>query len=133
MKSGDQRRDMTVNVVRHFERVPVRHAAFDRVAREQRRLRCAAHDEGELPGDVGRVHERRVDPLPAKGTRHVARVAEEKSAAVAKALGLAPMHLEIGDPAEVVQADARAGPCVDGRRELGFGRRSGRADHPDRG
>ena len=114
---------MTVNVVRHFERVAVRHAAFDRVAREQRRLGRAAHDEGELPGDVGCVHERGVDPFPAERTRHVAGVAEQKPAAVAKTLGLAPMHLEIGDPAQIAQADVGADQRVDHRAELGGGRR----------
>ena len=104
----DQRHDVTVNVIRHFERMSVRHAAFDRVAREQRRLCRAAHDEGELPGDVGRVHESSVDPLPAERARHVPGVAEQKPPAVAETLGFAPMHLEIGNPAQIVQRRRRS-------------------------
>ena len=53
----------------------------------------------------------------------MAGVAEQKPPAVAETLGFAPMHLEIGDPAQIVQADVGADPSVDHRAELGGGRR----------
>ena len=101
----------------------IRHAAFDRIAVEERWLRRAALDEGELPGDVGCVHERRVDPFPSKRTGHVAGVAQQKPPAVAETLGFPPMHLEIGDPAQIAQARIGADAGVDRRAELGRCRR----------
>ena len=114
-----------MRVVRHFEHMPVGEPAFDGVAVEQRRLGRATEDERELPGDVGAVHERSVDPLAAHRARKVPCVSEQETPPVAEPRGDAAVHLEIGDPAQV--GDAGAGPDagVDQRRQFRFGGRLG--------
>ena len=97
-----------MNLVRHLERMVVRGPALDRVAVEQRWLGRAAHDEGELPGDIGRVHERSIDPFPAERTGQVTGIAQQEAPPIAQALGGAVVHLEVGNPSQIVQADVDA-------------------------
>ena len=114
---------MGMHVVRHVERVAVREAPLDRVAREQRRLGRAARDESEFPRDVGRIHESRIDSLSAERARHMARVAEQEAAAIGQGLGHAPVHLEVGDPAQIAEARVGADQRVDPRAKLDDARR----------
>src|SRR5207249_7494493 len=52
--------------------------ALGLIALEQRRGRAAAHDSGELPGEVHGVPDSGVHSLRADGTVHVRRVPEKK-------------------------------------------------------
>ena len=104
----DQFHHKAMDLVRHLEHMVVGGPALDRVAVEQRWLCRAAHDEGELPGDIGRVHERRVDPFPAERTGQVTGIAQQETPPIAQALGGALVHLEVGNPSQIVQADVDA-------------------------
>ena len=76
-----------MDLVRHLQHVVVGKPPLDRVAVEQRWLCRAAHDEGEFPGDVSRVHKRRVDPFPAERTGQMGGVAQQETPPIAQALG----------------------------------------------
>ena len=51
-----------MNLVRHFEHMVIGYFAFGRVAVEQRRLCVATNHQREFPGNIGHIHERRVQP-----------------------------------------------------------------------
>jgi hypothetical protein len=112
-----------MNLVRHLEHMVVGGPALGRVAVEQRWFCGAAHDEGELPRDIGRIHERRVDSLPAERTRQVTSIAQQETPAIAQALGGALVHVEIGNPPQIVQADIDADAGIEQSSQfLGCGR-----------
>ena len=75
-----------MDLVRHFQNVVVGESPLGRVAVEQRRLCRAAHDEGKFPGDVSRVHKRRVHPLAAERTGQMGGVAQQEAPPIAQAL-----------------------------------------------
>ena len=59
---GDEIYREAMNLVRHFEHMVIGYFAFGRVAVEQRRLCVATNHQREFPGNIGRIHERRVQP-----------------------------------------------------------------------
>ena len=75
-----------------------------------------AHNKGELPGDIGRVHKRIIDPFPAERTGQVTGIAQQEAPSIAQALGGAVVHLEVGHPSQIVQADVDAGAGVEPAR-----------------
>jgi hypothetical protein len=112
-----------MSLVRHFEDVLVCHPAFDRVAVEQRRPRRAAYDKGHFPGDIGRVHERRIETLAPEGARQMSCVAQQKSPPVTQTLGGPLVHLKMRNPLQVVHINVGAGARVQQRSQRIFGRK----------
>ena len=114
-----------MNVIRHFKDVVIGNPAFGGVTLKQRRFRSAAHDKGKLPGDVGGVHQRRIDALPAKRTGQVRRIPQQESPPVADTLSGTLVHFEVRNPAHIVHADVGAGAGIEQRGQLVLRRKLG--------
>ncbi len=105
----DQVHHKGVDLIRHFEHMVICGSTLGRIAVEQRRPGRAAQDEGELPGDISRVHERSIDPFSAERTGQVTGIAQQESPPIAQAFGGPLVHLEVGNPPQIVQADLDTG------------------------
>jgi hypothetical protein len=112
-----------MHLVRHLEHMVVGSPPFDRVGVEQRRFRRAAHYESEFPGDISGVHNRRVHSLSAERTGQMAGIAQQETPPIARALSGAPVHLEIGNPSEIVQANVDADARIEQCAQLVRGRK----------
>ena len=58
---------------------------------------------------------RRVDAFAAERAGQVAGIAQQETPPIAQALGGALVHLEVGDPSQIVQADIDAGAGIEQR------------------
>ena len=106
----DKSRHQAMNLVRDLQHMAVGKPALGRVAVEQRGLCRATHDEGKFPGDVGGIHERRVQSFAAQRAGQMGGIAQQEAPPVAQALDHALVHLERGNPAEIAQPHLDAGP-----------------------
>ena len=109
-----------MHIVRRFQSVVVRKSPARSRAVQQRWLRRATQDEGKLPGNVTRVHKRRIQAFAAERTGQMAQVARPADRHPSdQASDQAFMHLERRYPAQIGQPHIDTGPGIEQSAQLG--------------